>query len=321
MAVGGNALTVAGQAGTYEQIAENAEAVAVSVADVVRSGRQVVVVHGNGPQVGALALQQDLAAGRPDPAGRSVPVQPLHQLGAMTQGQLGSALVRALDRHLGTGRAVALVTHVAVDPADPAFGQPAKPVGPFFDMGQAHRLAAERGWDVVEDAGRGWRRVVPSPAPLAVLELGAVRALLDAGHVVLAAGGGGVPVRRAADGAWYGVDAVIDKDATAALLALEVGARELHLVTGVDAVLLDAGTPAQRPVHTLTTDEARRHLADGQFPPGSMGPKVRAALRFVEGGGQRAVVTSAQLLPAAARGAPGAGTRIEAAPDRLVAAR
>ena len=305
VAVGGNALTAEDQQGTWQQIAKNAAAVAVPLARLVADGWQVAVVHGNGPQVGALAMQQDAAQDQ-------VPAQPLHQLCAMTQGQLGSVLVRAVDEQCGPGTAVALVSHVTVDPDDPAFAAPTKPIGPFLGEDEARALAGQRGWTVAEDSGRGYRRVVASPLPVAVVEVRAITTLLDAGHVVLAAGGGGVAVGP--DGT-TGIDAVIDKDHAAAALATAIGATELYLVTGVDCVLLDFGTPQQRPAHVLTADQAAAHLADGQFPPGSMGPKVAASLAFLRDGGRRAIITSAGLLAAAAAGEPGAGTSIAVRSD------
>ncbi len=303
VAVGGNALTAEGQQGTYEQIAANAATVAVPLAGLLGQGWQVAVVHGNGPQVGNLSMQQDAAE-------CEVPVQPLHSLCAMTQGQLGSVLVRALEDRCGPGTAVAVVTHVRVDRDDPAFGAPTKPIGPFLTERGATALADARGWTVIEDSGRGHRRVVASPRPREILELGASRTLLDAGHVVRAAGGGGVAVAVQPDGTTTGTDAVLDKDHSAALLATSVGATELYLVTGVESVQLDFGTPSQRPAHHLTPQEAERHLADGQFPPGSMGPKVLAALRFLSDGGHRAIITSAERLAAAAAGRPDVGTTI-----------
>lgn len=303
VAVGGNALTGQDQQGTWQQIADNAADIAEPLARLVADGVQLAVVHGNGPQVGALALQQDAAQ-------EQVPAQPLHQLCAMTQGQLGSVLVRAIDAECGPGAAVAIVTHVRVDPQDPAFAAPTKPIGPFLDEQEARELAKHRDWTVAEDSGRGFRRVVASPLPGEIVELAAIVTLLEAGHVVLAAGGGGVAVGP--DGS-TGVDAVIDKDHAAAALATAIGARELYLVTGVDCVLLDFGSPQQRSAHVLTPAAAEQHLADGQFPPGSMGPKIAAALAFLRGGGHRAVITSARMLAAAAAGQPGAGTSIEAA--------
>ena len=303
VAVGGNALTLPDQRGSAEEIAVNAAGMAAALAELVRAGHRVAVVHGNGPQVGNLALQQDALAA-------TVPPQPLHQLSAMTQAQLGGVLVRAIDAECGPAAAACLVTHVVVDPADPAFGHPTKPIGPFLGRREAEELAAERGWRVVEDAGRGWRRVVPSPRPAGIVELAAVRTLLAAGAVVLAAGGGGIPVELSS---MAPLEAVIDKDLAAAALATALGADELYLLTGVDCVQLDHGTPRQRPVHLLDPDEAARHLAEGQFPPGSMGPKVTAALEFLRDGGHRAIITSARLLGDAAAARPGAGTRIERA--------
>ncbi|MGZ8749565.1 MAG: amino acid kinase family protein [Pseudonocardia sp.] len=307
VAVGGNALTRPDQLGSAEEIAANAADMARALADLVRAGRHVAVVHGNGPQVGNLALQQDALAG-------TVPPQPLHQLSAMTQGQLGGALARAIDAECGIGAAVCVVTHVTVDPADPAFVHPTKPIGPFLDRLAAEELARDRGWQVVEDAGRGWRRVVPSPRPVGIVELAAVGTLLEAGRVVLAAGGGGVAVSTGPDGRLAALDAVIDKDLAAAALATAVGADELYLLTGVDCVLLDHGSARERPVHRLEPEEAERHLAAGQFPPGSMGPKITAALNFLRHGGHRAIITSARLLRATADGMPGTGTCIERSP-------
>ncbi len=300
VALGGNALTAEDQDGTWEQIADNAREMATPLGRLVADGWQLAVVHGNGPQVGALALQQDAAR-------MQVPAQPLHQLCAMTQGQLGSILVRALDAACGADVAVAVVTHVRVDPGDPAFAAPSKPIGPFLDEQQSHELVSQTGWSVVEDSGRGFRRVVASPLPVAIVELRAISTLLNAGHVVVAAGGGGGAV---GDDITTGVDAVIDKDHAAAMLATQLGARELYLVTGVDCVLLDFGTPTQRPAHELTPEQAERHLSDGQFPPGSMGPKIAAALAFLRAGGRRAVITSPRMLASAAAGHAKAGTSI-----------
>lgn len=312
VAVGGNALTTPHQRGTAAEIETNAAEMAACLAELVGDGWSVAVVHGNGPQVGNLALQQDEGL-------RLVPGQPLYALCAMTQGQLGSVLVRAIDAHCGPGAAVALVTHVTVDPADPALLHPTKPIGPFFTAERAAELAVQRGWQVAEDAGRGYRRVVASPQPTGVLELPAISTLLAAGHVVLAAGGGGIAVTAGADGRFRGVDAIVDKDLAAAGLAIALGARDLYLLTGVDHVQLDFGTPRQRPAYRLSVAEAHGHLADGQFPAGSMGPKVAAALQFLAAGGGRAIITSPELLADAAAGVPGVGTVLvadEAAVDR-----
>lgn len=253
-----------------------------------------------------------------------VPAQPLALLNAMTQGELGSVIARAIDLLRGPGTAAALVTHVTVDPADPAFQSPTKPIGPFFERSEAQQLAASRGWVVKPDSGRGYRRVVASPEPTGVIEIDALRALVSAGHLVIAAGGGGIPVADAAtrgaivDAGTCGaiVDAVIDKDRAAGLIARLLGAQALLLVTAVDRVMLDYGTPKQSELGTITAAEAARYLDDGQFPPGSMGPKIESALRFLADGGELAVVTSPGLLAATLAGGQRSGTRIERSPSQ-----
>jgi carbamate kinase len=313
VALGGNAITRSGQAGTHAEQAENARGMADAVCRMRAAGWTVVLVHGNGPQVGNLAVQQLAGAAE-------VPEQPLFVLGAMTEGQLGSLLALALA---GVAEPVCVVTHVVVDPADPAFGRPTKPIGPFLSEAEATRQAGERGWTVGEDAGRGYRRLVASPAPLRIVELDAVRALADRGLLVVAAGGGGVPV--VPDGAGYrGVDAVIDKDLAAQRLATELGAEALVLITDVPRVLLDYGTPNARPVDVMTVDQAQSYAQDQQFPEGSMGPKVRGAIQFLRAGGRLAVITNAERASASLdqQASPDAdlGTRIVTADLQLGAA-
>ncbi len=303
VAVGGNALTREHEIGTSEQIEANAHTMAQGIARLHADGWRVVVVHGNGPQVGNLSIQQEESVGL-------VPPQPLASVNAMTQGQLGSVLVRALDALLGAGTAVAVVSHMVVDPDDPAFVDPTKPIGPFFSAGRAEQLAEERGWVMREDAGRGFRRVVASPRPVELLESAAIRTLVERSHVVLACGGGGIGVLGGVDDGYPGVDAVIDKDAAAASVAISLRADGLILVTGVDAVSINYGTPEQTVVHELGVDEAIRYLGDGQFPPGSMGPKVRSAIDFVQAGGSAAVITSAEHLHDAIDPTTTFGTRI-----------
>ena len=310
-AFGGNAVTRAKERGTYGEQLANVRVMCEEVLPLVLAGHRVVIIHGNGPQVGSLALQVE--------AGKAVgvPDQPFDVLGAMTQGQIGYLIQQTLGNLLRdvvpaadrSGISVAsIVTQVLVDPADPAFQHPTKPVGPFYERELAEALAAEKGWSIVKDADRGWRRVVPSPQPLEVIEAGAIRALIEAGSMVVAGGGGGVPVIREEGGRLRGVEAVIDKDYAAARLAALVGADTLLLLTSVHRIALDYGTPNQREIEELSFDEARRHLEDGQFPPGSMGPKVRAAIRFIEDGGSEAIVTAPEALAAALRGED--GTRI-----------
>ena len=313
VALGGNALTLPGQAGTSAELMANAASMAACVNEVIEAGWRVVIVHGNGPQVGNLALQQE--------ATPLAPAQPLPALGAMTQGQLGSVLARSIDALRGHGTAAALITHVTVDRADPAFLAPTKPIGPFFDRARAEQLAAERGWAIRPDAGRGYRRVVASPEPTGIVEIGAIRALVDAGLLVIAAGGGGIPLTGGPACREF-ADAVIDKDRAARLLATILGAQALLLVTAVDQVMLDFGTPRQSGLATVTADEAARHLAEGQFPAGSMGPKIEAALQFLAAGGDLAVITSPRLLARSLAGdGPAGGTRIERGPAHVVHGR
>ena len=308
VALGGNALTRLGQSGTAEEMAGNAAAMAACVNDVIEAGWRVVIVHGNGPQVGNLALQQE--------ATTAVPPQPLALLSAMTQGELGSLIATAINALRSPGAAAALVTHVTVSRADPAFAAPSKPIGPFYGADEAQHLAEARGWAVHQDSGRGYRRVVPSPEPIGIVEISAIRALVDAGCLVIACGGGGIPVDTSG-GHVAVIDAVIDKDRAASLLARLLGAQALVLVTAVDHVMINYGTPRQAKLGLITMAEAERHLRDGQFPPGSMGPKVEAALAFLAGGGEWAAITSPDLVAATLSGEDWAGTRIERAPSRV----
>lgn len=301
VALGGNAFTRVGQAGTYTEQAASAAVMAAAVKSVLDAGWRVVIVHGNGPQVGNLAVQQE-ATGQ-------VPAQPLHLLTAMTQGQLGSLIALAIDSLCGPGTAVPVITHAVVDAQDPAFGHPSKPIGPFFTQETAGQVAEEKGWTMREDAGRGYRRVVASPAPLDFLELAGIRALIGAGKLVVAAGGGGIPVIPGPAG-YQGAEAVIDKDHAACLLATTLPAQALLLVTAVEAVFLDYGTDHQRALRRMSIGDAERHLAAGQFPAGSMGPKVSAALRFLRAGGEVAVITTPEQLAATLSGS-GPGTRVE----------
>lgn len=317
VALGGNAITRATQAGTHAEQAANAGAMAATVCALHNAGWSVIVVHGNGPQIGCLSIQQDAAC-------NTVPVQPLFCLGAMTQGQLGSLLTLALHDACGDRlpAVVSVVTHVVVAADDPAFARPTKPIGPFFSQEEARRLAAERNWTVAPDANRGYRRMVASPRPLRFLENEAIAGLVERGMLVVAAGGGGVPVVE--DGnAYRGVDAVVDKDLAAQGLATQLGAEALVLVTDVAQVMLDYGTTQARPVAAMTADEAEHYLDDNQFPAGSMGPKVQAAIAFVRAGGRTAVITNAERaahsLDAAVDGST-VGTRIVATLDSLDAA-
>jgi carbamate kinase len=288
LALGGNAMTSAdGSARPEDQIAA-AHVAMEAVADLLQHDVDVVITHGNGPQVGNLLVKNELAA-------TVVPPVPLDWCGAQTQATLGFVLVNALDAALADRgverRTAALVTRTRVDAADPGFTRPTKPIGRYLAAEEAQVLA-DHG-ETWEDRGeKGWRRVVASPEPLEIVDAPAVRALVEAGFVVVANGGGGIPVVRDDQGVLHGVEAVIDKDLGAALLARTVGADVLVIATDVPHAVLRYGTPDAEPLGTVTVSELRGYAADGHFASGSMGPKVDAACRFVEQGGSRAVITS-----------------------------
>jgi len=274
VALGGNAFNKPNEAINQETHLKNVDVAARVLARIVEDGHQVVVTHGNGPQVGYLAeLEKDNEAFR------------LDALTAMTQGMLGYFLVSALDKYLGRGRAAALVTRVEVDCDDPAFKNPTKFIGPLYGKEQAETFARRYGWHFRQDPRGGWRRVVASPTPLGIVEIEAVRRLLDAGFVVVAAGGGGIPL--CGD---RGVEGVIDKDLASSLLALKLGADFFMMLTDTDAVYLNYGKPNQKRLEVVTVHELEKYHAEGHFPPGSMGPKVQAAINFVKKTGRRAAI-------------------------------
>lgn len=286
IAFGGNAFVPEGASGGYPQQAATIRRMAHVVADIHRRGYRVVIVHGNGPQVGALAIQHEAGVSE-------VPAQPLFVLDAMTQGQLGHMLAMAVGNVLqGSVPVSAVLTHVVVDDADAAFDDPTKPIGPFYEPDQARQLARDRGWTVRRVDSDTCRRVVASPEPVEIVEIDSVRLLTESGAVVIAGGGGGIPMVRTVDGL-HGVEAVVDKDRVARHLALQLDATLLVLVTGVPAVAVNFGTPDEHAVEQMTAAQARVHLDDGQFPAGSMGPKVSSAVEFVASGGDRlALITS-----------------------------
>lgn len=298
VALGGNAITRPGDDGSVATDYANLRRSLETVAALVERGVQVVLTHGNGPQVGNQMIRVELARGQ-------APDLPLDVMVADLQGGLGYMIERVLrNKLLRRGLEVPVCTMlslVEVDRKDPAMKNPTKFVGPSFPAAEAERLAADRGWQMKEDRGRGWRRVVASPEPLCLVERDLIRTLIWAGALVIVSGGGGIPVSRSKRGYYRGVEAVIDKDLAAAVLGRDVEAKELYILTGVEKVAVDYGTPQQRDLDRLSVAEARRHLADGQFPAGSMGPKIEAACRFVESGGERALITDiATLLPALA---------------------
>ena len=285
VALGGNALSPPRGTGSVEEMRAALEVATAALADLVAAGTSLVLTHGNGPQIGRLLLQQERAAS-------DVPPMPMDVCGALSQGQLGYLVAQALDNALRRRRlaplVLSLVTQVVVDGRDPAFRRPTKPVGPAYDRATAQGIAHTSGHVfAIQDDGR-WRRVVASPVPLRFVEEGPLRALVDSGHIVVAAGGGGVPVVEHG-GQLRGVEAVIDKDRTAALLASAVGADALLVLTDAPEVQVGFGTPAARGLPSLSVPEARALLAAGEFPDGSMGPKVEACVRFVEAGGRAAI--------------------------------
>jgi carbamate kinase len=312
LAIGGNSLTRPGQRGTFAEQQLNARVTCEGIAEVLAAGYRVVLTHGNGPQVGNALLRTELS--QPD-----LPPVRLDECDAETQGEIGYLLQQTLGNVLAERgchtSVVSMVTQVVVNPSDPAFRDPTKPIGPFYAFEEALDRKRKLNWAMVEDAGRGWRRVVASPQPLEIVELDAVRACLDAGAVVIAAGGGGIPVVRRA-GRLEGVEAVIDKDRVSALLARSLHAKLIVFSTGVDRVAVHFGRPDQRPLARMSWHEAQSHLREGEFPAGSMGPKIEAALEFLEeagarnGGDCRAIITSPENLAEALRGE--AGTQISA---------
>lgn len=303
IALGGNALTVGGKladAGTQLRIIDNT---ADEVADIISQGYKVVMTHGNGPQVGGIAVQNEASAG-------VVPAMPFDVIGAMSQGMLGYQMVQGLQRAMrirgGRISPVAVITQVLVDPRDPKFSNPTKPIGSFFTEEEAKKLAQEKGYIMKEDAGRGWRRVVASPMPREIVELEAIRDLMDAGHTVIAVGGGGVPVFRDKDGDLAGIAAVIDKDLASERLAQDLDADVFMMLTAVENCYINFNRPDQKALEHLTPEEAKALVAEGQFAAGSMLPKVEAAIRFVSARpGRRCIITTPEKSVAALAGDAG----------------
>ncbi len=304
LAVGGNSLIRAGEKGTVVEQLANARRTAAAITGLIREGYHLVVTHGNGPQVGAQLLRSELAADQ-------VPGQTLDVCGAASQGEIGYMLSQSLQDELAASGlqvpVVSLVTQSIVLTNDPAMRHPTKPIGPFYSRAQAEERKRLLGWEIVEDAARGYRRVVPSPEPIEIVELDAIRSLMKDGVLVVACGGGGIPVVRQGS-ELHGVDAVIDKDRASALLASQLGVDIFAISTDADYVYLNYRKPAQRPLTRVTAAELERHYHEGQFPPGNMGPKVESALHFLRAGGKEVVITSYDHLCEAIAG--WAGTHI-----------
>jgi len=264
--------------------------------DVVKKGYDLIIVHGNGPQVGNLLIQMEEAVNK-------VPPFSLEICDAMTEGSMGFMLERTLVNELRKNsidkQVATLITQVVVDKEDPAFKNPTKPVGPFYSQYRAQMLKREKKWTMIEDSGRGYRKVVPSPRPIDIVPKSILYDLIHSGKIVIAAGGGGIPVIINGRGLFQGVEAVIDKDFASSLIAREVKAGLFIILTNVSRVCLNFGSPEEIPLRTLTIKEAQKHLDEGQFPPGSMGPKIKAAIKYVQSGGKEVIITSANHLRAA----------------------
>ncbi len=304
VALGGNAIIEEGTEGTVQQQFENTRKSMKAIVGMIGEGHKVVLTHGNGPQAGVHLIRNEAASAQ-------VPPSPLNVIVADTQGSMGYMIAQSLMNALLAERIekdiVTVITQVEVDPNDPSMQNPTKYVGPFYKADQVEKLR-ERGWIIKEDPMRGYRRVVPSPMPLDVIEKNTIKDLIDDGKIVIAVGGGGIPVKRDANGTLSGVDAVIDKDRASALLANLIDADELIILTGVEKVAINFRRPNQHVFDHLTVEECEKFMAEGQFPKGSMGPKIEAACDFIRRGGARVIITSMENATAAIHG--GAGTTI-----------
>jgi len=302
IAIGGNSLIRDPQHQTVADQYESTRTTTRHIADLIDRGYRVVITHGNGPQVGFILLRSEAAK-------KVIHEVPVDTAGADTQGGIGYHIQQTLGNELrrrGTIRPVTtVVTQVLVDGADPCFDTPNKPIGVFYSSEEADTLRAERGWSMVEDSGRGWRRVVPSPCPEEIIEFDAVDALVEAGVLVVTVGGGGIPVVRDANGDLQGVAAVIDKDRASSLLGTELGAQDLIISTAVEKVCLRFGTPEEQPLDRVTVEEIKRYLDEGHFAPGSMQPKIEAAVGFLESGGERVIICTPETIASAAAGQAG----------------
>ena len=301
LAIGGNSLIRAGEKGSIAEQLANARRTATEIVGLCAAGYRIVLTHGNGPQVGAALLRSERGASQ-------VPGHPLDVCDASTQGEIGYILQQALETELriaGFDMPVATVlTQSVVSANDPGMLHPTKPIGPFYSRADAEERKRQFGWQIVEDASRGYRRVVPSPEPIEIIELQVIHDLVEQGVLVIACGGGGIPVIWK-DGNLRGVEAVIDKDRASALLASKLGVDSFVISTDTDYVYLDYKKASQRPLKRTTSTELRKYLEEGHFPPGNMGPKVESVLRFLRDGGKEAIITSCENLRKAVGGSAG----------------
>jgi len=295
IAFGGNAILPKTQRGLQSEQIKNAQKAAKLMIYIVKRGYDLIVVHGNGPQVGNLLIQMEESITK-------VPPFSLEVCDAMTEGSMGFMLEKAIVNELRKNSldkdVATLITQVVVDREDPAFKNPTKPIGPFYTKYRAQMLRREKNWAIIEDSGRGYRKVVPSPQPIDVIPKRIIQDLVHSGKIVIALGGGGIPVIINGRGLFEGVEAVIDKDYAASLVAREVKADLFIILTDVNRVCLNYGTPDEEPIEVMTVKQAEEHISQGQFPPGSMGPKIKAAIEYIQGGGKEVLITSANHLKA-----------------------
>ncbi|MDH4217532.1 MAG: carbamate kinase [Candidatus Aminicenantes bacterium] len=295
IAFGGNALLPDNRRGLQSEQMKNAQKAARLMTHVVKKGYDLIIVHGNGPQVGNLLIQMEESINK-------VPPFSLEVCDAMTEGSMGfmleKAIINELRKHSVDKEVATLITQVVVDKEDSAFNNPTKPVGPFYSKYRATMLKRQKKWRMIEDAGRGYRKVVPSPRPIDVVSKWVIRDLVHAGKIVIAAGGGGIPVIIDGNGLFQGVEAVIDKDFAASLIAREVKADLFIILTNVPRVYLNYGQPDEKPIPEMTVEEAKKYLAQGHFPPGSMGPKIEASIEYIQSGGEEVLITSTSHLKA-----------------------
>ncbi len=310
IAFGGNALIERGKEGKQAEQLENAQKVAEILSDIIEKGFDLILVHGNGPQVGNILIQIEEAVTKVPPLSLDICV-------AQSEGSIGymleTALINAFKRRKIDKEVITILTEVEVGKDDPAIKNPTKPIGPFYTSYRAEYLKMNKGWNLIEDSGRGFRKVVPSPKPIAILKMNIIKNLMEAGHVVIAAGGGGIPVYRDRRGFLHGIEAVIDKDYAAALIAKELGVNLFIILTDVDNVFINYGKKNQKEVHQLSLKDAKKYFVQGQFPPGSMGPKVESAIDFVESTGNEVLITSMKALREALEGKAGTFIRMQLA--------
>ncbi len=295
IAFGGNAILPNNKKGLQIEQMREAKKAASLMIDVVKKGFELIIVHGNGPQVGNLLIQMEEAVNK-------IPPFSVEVCDAMTEGSMGymieKALINELRKNSLDKEVVTLITQVIVDKHDKAFDNPTKPVGPFYSKYRAQMLAREKKWAMKEDAGRGYRKVVPSPKPIDIVPKRVVKELVNSGKIIIVAGGGGIPVIINGRGLFEGVEAVIDKDYAASLIAREVNVDLFVILTNVARVCLNFGKTDETTIHEMTVCEAQKYLSQGQFPPGSMGPKIKAAIEYIKHGGKEVLITSASHLRA-----------------------